>query len=279
MALTAYGTSPSINEAEWAMLHRIADKGGWHEVVDALTDYAVTPGGGTRQVTVASGDMVVNGVLVRNSAPVTITVNANTGTNPRITTVCLQVDWTGAVDTAASIVAVNGANAASPQPPSLSRTAGTLWQVALARVTVAPGATSFGVSAIDACVPLRRQNYVYKSALATPVLHANDPETQLARIPISDPGWPYRIFMSGYCGFSDVPTGKVTVRGLLDDVPLTSGLGGAQNASDAILRPEWSVNRSGSVVAKMTALPGSIGAGTTTPTGSSNGFTVVVIPD
>lgn len=276
MAINTYGVSPSIGEFEWAVLHRIQQRGAWHEVVDAATDYAVTPVTGTRTVQVFSGDMAVNGVLVRNDAPVNVSFAAQSGGNSRIDYVVLEVDWSGAVATASTVKVIAGTAAASPVPPSLTRVAGTLWQVGLARVSIASGAGQLTTAMIDSCVPQRRHDYIYKSAVDQKTI-TNDNETEIARTSGVDPGWPYYLRVEGSTGFGHVATGKGVIFGNVNGSQVTSGVPGVSNDSDAYLRPEHTASLTGKWTATMTMNRLNMTADLVTqPT--RGGFTVTVIP-
>lgn len=277
MAINTYGVSPNIGEFEWAVLHRIQQRGAWHEVVDTATDYTVTPVTGTRTVQVFSGDMAVNGVLVRNDAPANVSFAAQSGGNSRIDYVVLEVDWSGTVSTASTIKVIQGTAAASPVAPSLTRVAGTLWQVGLARVSIASGAGQLTTAMIDLCVPQRRHAYIYKSSVDSKSI-TNDNETEIARTSGADPGWPYILRIEGNTGFGHVAAGHGLIFGNINGSQVTSGTAGALNDADAFLRPEHTNGLTGKWTATMTMNRTGMTADLVTQP-ARGGLTVTVIPN
>ena len=161
MSIAAYGVQGTVDDSHWAqMLLQLGDGRAGMSVRSGLVVSAAT---GTRLLNVSPGQCLQAGVYVIAAAgsTYTVTVTANTGTNSRYDLICMQVDWLAAEaaytaaggdaspDAAgaaaklagASLVAVQGAAAASPALPTLTQNAGTLWQTPLARVLVRPGVT------------------------------------------------------------------------------------------------------------------------------------------
>jgi hypothetical protein len=279
MAISVYGVSPSIGEAEWAILHQIEARGGWHEVVDAAADFAVTAGGGTRQLNVAGGSMAVCGTLVQSSGSLSVNSGANAAGNPRIDQLVLQIDWSGTTATAGTLQVVAGTPAASPVAATLTRVAGTMWQVKLAEITVTPGQTAFTNAQIRSCVPQRRGPAVYKAATITSatITAAQGDEEITAAITVADPGWPYKIAVSGRYSFGQIAAGRTNLRITLDDVTFAQSSAGAANDSDAIVPAEWSVaDLTGVHVVKTIASPSGGSSGTASVAGP--GTSVIRIP-
>lgn len=277
MAINTYGVSPSIGEAEWAILHRIQGKGQWHEVVDAQTDFAVTPSAGNRIVSVAAGSLVACGVLVVVDTPTSITLDVQSGGNSRIDYIVLEIDWTGSQTTATTIKFVKGTAASNPVAPSLTRVAGTLWQVALARVTLTSGISQLVAANVDVCAPLQRRQYVSTATVDSKTISGGG-ESTIARTSGGDPGWPYRLRVEGKTGFTHVSAGAGIITGYVDGSVVTSGVAGNLNDADAELRADYTPTRTGAWSATMTMQrnPSMTTDLVTAP--GRGGFTITLIP-
>lgn len=206
MAVTIYGVDPSIGELEWAVLHEIADKGGWSEVVDdGGTALVPSAGAGTRQTTIAAGDCVASGVLGRNSAPVTVTHDANTTGVNRLDYVVFRINWAGTSTTGGTIVIVKGATSGS-LPPALTKTAGTTWEIPLALVTIVPNATVFNAADVVDVRPKRRYVRRFKTnpAGGQSVGSGAASPSVIATLNIDDPGWPYKLRVTAMMKFVDL---------------------------------------------------------------------------
>ena len=96
-------------------------------------------------LSIAPGCAFINGYMYEATSAVALALDTADGTNPRIDRVVLRYSRT-----ARSIVLakLTGQAAASPTPPVLSRTA-DVWEISLADVTVARGATSISATAIS----------------------------------------------------------------------------------------------------------------------------------
>lgn len=160
MAVTVYGVPGSLNDAQWAEYGEA--QGLLNSVDGVVSGLKVTVGSGVRTSSVALGTALSPGALskVTGSAG-SVAHAANTGTNPRIDTVCLQVSraaaaaaytaaggssnvaaaGAAAAAAAGSLVAVKGTNASSPVAPTLTRVAAGLWQIPLRDVLVRPNVT------------------------------------------------------------------------------------------------------------------------------------------
>jgi hypothetical protein len=206
MAVTVWGVDPSITEMEWSVLHRIADRGNWDEIVsDDAGHLAPTAGGGTRQVSIAAGDAVAAGVLARSTSAVTTTHDANATGISRIDYVVLNISWAGTNTTGGTIVVVKGSTT-SGLPPTLTKTAGLTWQIPLARVTIASGAAVLSAGAVVDVRPLRRRVLRYRSPPAggQGILQGNTTPKNIATLDIPDPGWPYRLRVFAQVKFDDL---------------------------------------------------------------------------
>jgi hypothetical protein len=150
----------------------------------------VSPGAGTREVSISAGEAFVAGVWFTSTATVVpAALAANAGSSARTDYVVLEVDWT------ANTCTLKVIQGASSTPPDLTQTAGTLWQMPLARVSV-PAAhnTVFSASHITVCKPLPRDVQVVKTSTFTgQVIAVGGPPDTVATLNVTDPGWPYRL--------------------------------------------------------------------------------------
>ena len=138
MAITVYGVDPAINEPEWSKLFADSLSGAQAREVVA-SGFSPSVATGVRLISVPAGRAAAAGVLAESDATATVSLAENTGSNSRIDLVCLQIDWAGTASTGGTLVAVQGAPAATPVAPALTRNAGSLWQVPLMEVLVRPG--------------------------------------------------------------------------------------------------------------------------------------------
>lgn len=91
--------------------------------------------GTSSPVSVASGLGVVYGFVYVNSAAVNVTVPTPSA-NPRIDRIVLRANWATAT---VRITRIAGTEAGSPSAPALTQSAGTTWDVPLARVQITTG--------------------------------------------------------------------------------------------------------------------------------------------
>jgi hypothetical protein len=112
-------------------------------VIDGLDDeLAVTAAGTDMNVDIASGRALIKGHLYRWPAAREVTVTANSSGNPRIDRVILRLQRPGqAEEGKIDLLVLAGTPAASPSAPALTQSA-AVWEISLAQVAVANGATS-----------------------------------------------------------------------------------------------------------------------------------------
>lgn len=103
-------------------------------------------------VLVASGAALVQGIAYLNDDTETLAIAANASGNARIDTVVLQADY--ALQTV-RLAVLTGTPAASPVAPSLTQSAGVLWEIPIANIAVANGFTTIANSNIT-----QRQEWV-----------------------------------------------------------------------------------------------------------------------
>jgi len=105
----------------------------------ALNEFAVTAAGATRQISVASGQAMVYGFWYENSATHTFSLTENASGNPRYDRIIARLTF---ATQSVGITSITGTPAASPAVPALVQDA-TSWDIPLANVYVANGATEF----------------------------------------------------------------------------------------------------------------------------------------
>lgn len=139
MAITVSGVESDLDITEWAE-HMEAHARVSPSPDGVLSGFVVSAATGTRLLSVSAGDAVAPGVLIASSGAEGVTLDSNSSGNPRIDAIVLEVNWSGSSTTAGDVKAVKGTAGASPVAPSLTQTAGDVWQIPLAYVTVANGA-------------------------------------------------------------------------------------------------------------------------------------------
>lgn len=273
MAVTGNGFDGTMTETAWSELHElIAD-----QTVNGLLVTATT---GTRTVSVASGSAVAAGVLVKNTAAVPLTLATNGTTNSRIDVIVATINWAGTGGTVTFAV-IQGTAAATPIVPGLTQTPGTLWHLPLAYVTVAAGAGQLADTAVEDVRPGKRQRpIVYKSAITIVSLSQSAAPRQVARIAVPDPGWRYRLELSGAVEFARLSSGgRGNVAVTVDGEEIVTGRGSTNNEGTAVLRTEWTGLKNGKSVVSMTVSPAGLSAVETLTTQAGfSGLTAVVHP-
>lgn len=102
-------------------------------------------------VSVGVGTALVHGSFYKNDATVNVAIDANSSGNPRIDTIILEKSW---ITQTVRIGILKGTPAGSPVAPTLTQTAGSLWQIPLADIAVADSFTTITSSDITV-----RSNY------------------------------------------------------------------------------------------------------------------------
>jgi hypothetical protein len=130
MTLSAAGFPGSVTDIQWS---RLIDLLGY----DGTDGMSVSVTSGDRTVVVNSGVSNVGGILAVNDAPVAVgPLPANAGSQTRIDRIILRANWSNKTLTATYR---QGTPSASPVPPTITRNPGSLYEVRLAQVVVAPG--------------------------------------------------------------------------------------------------------------------------------------------
>lgn len=153
------GTSPGdagpYSAANWNQLYQyIIGLGGLRANVGVFLGSGTPPNEGLRvqaqnpvsaSIDILSGGALVQGLAYISTATETKLIAANASGNPRIDTVVIRVDY--ALQTA-RLTVLQGTPAASPSPPSLTQSAGIMWDLPLADIAVANGFTTLAQSTI-----------------------------------------------------------------------------------------------------------------------------------
>jgi hypothetical protein len=130
MTLVAAGFPGSVNDIQWS---QYADLLG-HDGTDGMSVSVAT---GDRTVQIAAGISNVCGILAVNDGPITVgPLPANAGSQTRIDRIILRANWSNKTLTATFR---QGTPSANPVPPTLTKNRGSLYEVRLAQVIVAPG--------------------------------------------------------------------------------------------------------------------------------------------
>src|SRR5438105_4842343 len=137
MAETSYpfGSSSIATEDQWANMFRMAQVDGVYASSEAGTDLKVT-GSNAANVTVAAGEAWVQGTYYSNSTNLTVSVPTNSGGgSARKDLVVLR---RAPASDQVSVVYRTG----STSFPTLTQTLNSTWEIPLAKVTVAAGAST-----------------------------------------------------------------------------------------------------------------------------------------
>jgi hypothetical protein len=143
-------------------------------VIDGYLNELIVSAGAGLQVSVGTGAALVLGHPFENDAATTVAVTAADATNPRIDLVVLRFTPRGqTAEGKFELAVVAGTPAASPSAPAVTQTSAT-WEIALAQLAVAAGATSFtGSNLTD------RRSYVGPGAVGAVVQAALDAKQAL----------------------------------------------------------------------------------------------------
>lgn len=106
--------------------------------VTPSTSLQVTASSGMT-VSVAAGYGMIKAKYINNDSPAYLTLDSADSTNPRLDRVVLGLNY---ANRAISLYIKKGTAAATPTAPTLTRTAGVLWELSLATIAVSAGATA-----------------------------------------------------------------------------------------------------------------------------------------
>lgn len=143
---TVTGDAGPYSDSNWREIwQHIIGWGGLRSNVGVFLSSGAQPNEGLRvqaegvpsaNVNILSGAALVQGLTYINTATLTQAIAPNASGNPRIDTVIVRVDY--ALQTARQAL-LQGTPAASPVPPTLTQTAGVMWEIPLADIAVANG--------------------------------------------------------------------------------------------------------------------------------------------
>ena len=130
-------SSPTVTEAEWRkMAKHWRGTGVLDNEDNELAVTQSTPA--AMSVQVDTGKAWIQGHYMGSDAAVTKALSPGDPSNPRIDRIVVQADF---VNNTIDIVVLEGTPGASPSAPTLTQDAST-WEISLAQVDVATGATS-----------------------------------------------------------------------------------------------------------------------------------------
>lgn len=132
------GTSGTpVLEDQWSKMARTWSQSGVVSYGNNLGPYSDSDG---RQVKVPTGRAIVRGHYYENASPTKVlAIAANASGNPRIDRVVLRLDPSA---NSVTLAVLQGTPAGSPSAPALTQTDVGVFEISLARVTVANGATN-----------------------------------------------------------------------------------------------------------------------------------------
>lgn len=146
---TVTGDAGPYSDQDWQELYQyIIGWGGLRSNVGVFLSSGTQPNQALRvqaqspaaaAVDILSGGALVQGLAYINTATVSKNIAANASGNPRIDTIVIRKDY--ALQTCVLTV-IQGTPAVSPTPPSLTQSAGVMWDIPLADIAVANGFVS-----------------------------------------------------------------------------------------------------------------------------------------
>jgi len=138
VAITVTGVTDSVvTAADFSTL--LVDAANFPARHSVPSGFSATVSASTRAIVLAAGRTWQAGTNLTSSGSITVPIAANGGTNPLYDVVYTQVDWTGTSTTAGSTGVKRGSASANPQLPTLTQTAGVLWQTPICYHLVNPG--------------------------------------------------------------------------------------------------------------------------------------------
>src|SRR5690625_968708 len=222
MAITVSGMGPTITAQKWSELFYRAAEGGAGEYVDGFKPTVAT---GTRKVTIAPGTAAVAGVLVESNSAITVELdNAN---NARWDAVVLELNWSAMT---ASITSVRGVG--SDVSPALTKDAGNVWQIPLARVLMRAGVGQIDSDDLWDWRPTRRQSRVFRPKVPN-VQGFVKVNLVLQEVPY--PGFDYRLRMGAKVNFAWRESGYTELAISVNGENVASSRGPDNNAGPAVI--------------------------------------------
>lgn len=231
MAITFYGTQATVNEATGAFRW---SRAGVAFLTDTPGQFRVSAAlGQTRTVNISRGTAQVCGVLLTETAPQQVALDANTSGTDRYDVVALKVSWAGAGRSSATYAVLKG----GATPPTIPRSAGFDYYAPLAVVRVSPNVGQITGSMINGLVPY--------SGRGGPIRVPQSRYLELidarpgAELVADDTGWGYRMESLGTwtAVSSDYQPWKTWDPALYSDKgPVILGTGGVSQGRYKIIR-------------------------------------------
>lgn len=142
------GPGANVTEQQWWKMAKFWRATGvipYTTPMDKTSNDLAVTAGTALSVNVQKGTAWVKGHYFNSDATITKTLSPADQSNPRIDRIVLRNDW---VANTITVEVLQGSPAPSPSPPTLNQTEGTRWEMPLAQVYVAAGATSINSSNI-----------------------------------------------------------------------------------------------------------------------------------
>lgn len=177
MAITVWGVDSEF-ELTYAAKQQRAQSLAAPREDGVLSGFVVSVATGSRLVSVSAGEAVAPFVLIESDAAETVTLDANTSGNPRTDVIVLEVNWSGSSTTAGDVKYVKGTPGTSPVAPTLTRDAGSVWQIPLAEVRVVNGAAQLVAGNLTNLYPQVDTGYI---ALSLPGSYSQTAQPLAAR--------------------------------------------------------------------------------------------------
>jgi hypothetical protein len=201
---TVRGFPGSMSAIDWAAYDAARGRvnGSDGLVSSESASLAVTPGGGTRDLSVAAGEVILPGLrVVTTAAQVVGPGTAGAAGVNRMDLLVLEADWAANSQAGeARLRIVNGNNAATP-PSASQNLAANLYQLPIARALLRGAATAYAATDIVRIVPLPRWERRYEPTITIRNVRGIVNWATLATAAVSDPGWPYRLDCRGQMRF------------------------------------------------------------------------------
>lgn len=166
MTLTHHGFAGDMNKEEWAKLFNLLGPSGTLGLAASAT-------AGPRRVAVGEGLANASGVLLMNDGQITVDLEPNTSSLPRVDLVCLRANWKDD-PSSSSLTYRKGVPAINPTAPAPRQDPADLWDVPIAEARVAPGQSTLAADDVVRVNPPRQAGFFWISSLRT----APDPINQ-----------------------------------------------------------------------------------------------------
>jgi hypothetical protein len=137
------GAGSQITEIQWAEMAQywrssgvLPDDQTKAQDNDFNGEFAISTSSSTKNVTIGPGAAWIHGHYYKNDANLTKTLADNTSGYTRIDRLVIRLDW---VNNTISLEIKQGTPSGSPQPPALSQTFGSIWEIPLYQISCPNG--------------------------------------------------------------------------------------------------------------------------------------------